>query len=55
MLKIGDRVYKGTGDYDFEGVVIGEIKKLSGAVRYVIEDSRGLLLILNVAQLRRTE
>jgi hypothetical protein len=48
----GDLVVKGTGDYRFAGLVVGVIRKRSGEVRYVVEDDRGLLLILNAKQLR---
>lgn len=48
---VGDRVRKCTGDYTFEGQVIAIVTKRSGAVRYVVEDDRGLLLILNESQI----
>lgn len=48
----GDQVEKSVGDYRFQGVVVGVVRKLSGEVRYVVEDDRGLLLILNERQLR---
>jgi len=47
----GDAVRKTGGDYRFEGVVVGIIVKLSGAIRYVVEDERGLLFIFNETQL----
>lgn len=46
-FKTGDRVIKGGGDYTFEGVVVAAFFKRSGAVRYVVEDDRGLLFIFN--------
>lgn len=51
-----DEVYEGmivkkrSGDYDFDGVVVAVIKKRSGAIRYAVEDDRGLLLIMNKSQ-----
>lgn len=47
----GDRVRKVGGDYRFEGVIVGVVTKRSGALRYVVEDDRGLLFILNAGQL----
>lgn len=43
-------VRKTTGDYIFEGVVRGIINKRDGQKRLVVEDDRGLLLILNEKQ-----
>lgn len=51
-LKVGDRVIKDTGDYTYEGIIVGVITKLSGKVRYVVEDYRGLLFIFNRKQLK---
>lgn len=39
----GDQVSKVGGDYTFEGVVVSVFAKLSGRVRYVVEDDRGCL------------
>jgi len=47
----GDIVAKTTGDYTFEGVVVAAFNKKSGAVRYVVEDGRGLLFIFNPTSL----
>lgn len=47
----GDDVIKAGGDYRFEGVVVATFAKRSGAVRYVVEDDRGLLFIFNGGQL----
>lgn len=45
------KVVKTTGDYSFKGEVIDTITKLDGtSLRYVVEDSRGLLLILKRSQ-----
>lgn len=42
-LNINDKVYKIGGDYTFEGIIVAKFVKLSGAVRYVVEDDRGVL------------
>lgn len=47
---IGHRVTKRGGDYEFDGVIVDVIRKRSGAIRYVVEDDRGLLLIMNAKQ-----
>ena len=41
QFKIGDKVSKVGGDYKFDGVVVAAFEKLSGVVRYVVEDARG--------------
>jgi hypothetical protein len=53
MPEIGDKVIKTTGDYTFEGTVVSKYNKLSGVTRYVVEDSRGLNLIMNEGQLNK--
>jgi hypothetical protein len=45
-----DLVVKDGGDYTFEGEIIGVFTKRSGAIRYAVEDDRGLILILNRSQ-----
>jgi hypothetical protein len=44
-LTTGDKVSKTGGDYRFDGTVVGVFPKLSGEVRYVVEDDRGCLHI----------
>jgi hypothetical protein len=44
-FRVGDKVQKVGGDYSFAGVVVAAFVKLSGAMRYVVEDDRGLLFI----------
>lgn len=51
LFKIGDNVIKSGGDYTFEGKVVSVFQKLGGSIRYVVEDSRGLLFIFNKASL----
>lgn len=41
----GEKVSKTNGDYRFDGIVVSAFKKLSGEVRYVVEDDRGILHI----------
>lgn len=48
----GDHVEKTGGDYCFRGVVVARFVKLTGAVRYVVEDDCGLLFIFNARNLR---
>jgi hypothetical protein len=49
----GDAVQKTTGDYTFNGrVAFFGYKLESHVLRYVIQDRRGLLLIMNEQQLR---
>lgn len=51
-FEVGDRVEKVGGDYQFVGVVVAKFRKLSGAVRYVVEDDRGVLHIYSEKNLR---
>lgn len=55
QFKVGDAVSKAGGDYRFDGVVVAAFPKLSGAVRYVVEDDRGVLHIYSAANLKRRE
>jgi len=48
-------VRKVGGDYTFEGVVVAVFTKLSGKVRYVVEDDRGVLHIFSDKQLEATD
>lgn len=49
---LGDNVSKTGGDYRFDGIVVAKFAKLSGIVRYVVEDDRGVLHIYSRANLR---
>lgn len=49
---VGDLVEKVGGDYIFIGVVVAAFTKLSGAVRYVVEDDRGVLHVYSAKVLR---
>jgi hypothetical protein len=52
LINTGHKFVKTSGDYTFEGEVIAVITKKSGAARYVVEDDRGLLLIMNEKQVQ---
>jgi thymidylate synthase len=51
-IKVGDRVMKVTGDYDFDGVVDSVFPKQDGQERLVVEDERGALHIYSQNNLR---
>ena len=53
--KVKDKVIKEDGDYIFEGVVVAVFEKLSGKVRYVVEDDRGILHIFSEKNLKPIE
>ena len=52
MFKVGDSVSKVGGDYRFDGVVVAVFEKLSGAVRLVVEDDRGVLHVYSEKNLK---
>lgn len=49
----GDPVRKVGGDYSFDGTVLTPITKLSGVVRYAVEDDRGVVHIFSARQLEK--
>ncbi len=49
----GNFVEKIGGDYTFVGEIVAVFTKKSGAVRYVVEDDRGVLHIYSAKNLRR--
>lgn len=51
-MKLGDYVVKTDGDYSFEGVIVSVVNKLSGEIRYVVEDDRGTLHVYHARQLK---
>ncbi len=53
-MEVYDKVSKVGGDYTFEGTIIAIFPKLSGAVRYVVEDDRGVLHIYSRKNLEFT-
>jgi len=44
-MKTGDKVRKVGGDYRFDGIIVAMFSKLSGVIRLVVEDDRGILHI----------
>lgn len=52
-LRQGDNVRKVGGDYAFEGVVVARFCKVSGKVRFVVEDDRGILHIFSGRNLEK--
>jgi hypothetical protein len=46
-FKVGDKVAKVGGDYKFDGVIVAVFTKLSGAIRVVAEDDRGVLHVFS--------
>ncbi len=54
-FRIGDKVSKVGGDYRFDGVVVSVFNKLSGHIRYVVEDDRGVLHIYSFRNLQLRE
>ena len=52
MFNVGDLVEKVGGDYTFKGNIVSVFEKLSGAVRLVVEDDRGVLHVYNEKILR---
>jgi hypothetical protein len=52
-FEVGEPVRKVGGDDRFEGVVVARFIKLSGLVRYVVEDDRGVLFIFGPGHLER--
>jgi ABC-type uncharacterized transport system ATPase subunit len=51
---VGDRVIKTDGDYTFEGNIVA-FKKKSGKIRIVVEDDRGVLMIMNSSQIKKVD
>lgn len=49
--KTGTRVIKTGGDYSFTGVVICAFAKLSGQIRYCVENGEGIVHIFSEKQL----
>lgn len=45
MLFPGAKVSKTGGDYRFDGTVVGVFRKISGVIRYAVEDDRGVVHI----------
>ncbi len=54
-LNIGDKVEKIGGDYTFIGIVVSKFGKLSGKIRFVVEDDRGILHVYSEKNLKKYE
>lgn len=54
-FRVGDFVEKVGGDYIFPGVVVSVFEKVSGKIRYVVEDDRGILHIFSEKNLKLKE
>lgn len=52
-LKLGDEVVKNDGDYTFEGRIVSVFQKLSGQIRYVVENPAGILHIYSRKNLKK--
>jgi hypothetical protein len=52
LFEVGDAVKKVGGDYSFDGTVVSVFKKLSGNIRLVVEDDRGILHIFSETNLQ---
>ncbi len=51
-IKIGDKVFKHTGDYNIEGIVVAVFTTTKGKTRYVVEHENGILHIYSEANIR---
>lgn len=54
-IEVGDLVEKTGGDYYYKGIVISVFYKLSGVVRYVVENPDGLCFIFNETSLTKVK
>jgi len=50
-LNVGDAVIKHAGDYFFKGIIVAKFYKLSGQIRYVVNNADGVLHIFSAQQL----
>lgn len=53
-MQVGDKVSKVGGDYRFDGTVVAVFSKVSGVIRLVVEDDRGILHIYSEKNLQVT-
>lgn len=53
MIEVNDKVEKVGGDYTFVGTVVSKFEKLSGAIRFVVEDDRGVLHVYSEKNLKK--
>ena len=52
-IAVGDKVEKAGGDYIFPGTVVAVFTKLSGKIRLVVEDDRGILHVFSEVNLKK--
>ncbi len=52
---LNQKVEKVGGDYTFVGRVVSRFQKLSGVIRYVVEDDRGVLHVYSGKNLKLYE
>ncbi len=53
MIELHDHVEKVGGDYTFVGTVVAKFTKLSGLIRFVVEDDCGALHVYSEKNLRK--
>ncbi len=53
QFPVGSKVEKIGGDYTFTGVVVSRFSKLSGKIRYVVENQEGILHIYSAKNLKQ--
>lgn len=51
-MDVGDPVEKVGGDYTFDGWIVGKFYKRSGALRFNVEDDRGVVHIFSEKNIR---
>ena len=54
-MEVGDIVQKIRGDYIFKGVIVSKFEKTSGVVRFVVENSDGILHIFSEKNLTKID
>lgn len=52
-FSVGDKVHKVGGDYTFDSTIVAVFTKLSGKVRVVAEDDRGILHVFSQKNLEK--
>lgn len=55
IFPVGSKVSKVGGDYRFDGTVVAAFAKLTGQIRYVVEDDRGVLHIYSEKNLKHQD
>lgn len=52
-LRVGDRVEKVSGDYEFVGFIVAKFNKRNGLIRFVVENDQGILHIFSEKNLSK--